>query len=147
MPDAARFGLETAVSVARFDLKLLSYGDIPNAPKGVSMVDADRFLPKAEFEVLIGRVPVAMLADFVRVCAMSKSNRDHRVHFVDCDTVWLQNMQTFEWPPGYIDVSAACVCFAMLFRSSGRRKRLRVYGFSLVSLVHKCLASCCNLFD
>jgi hypothetical protein len=104
LPDQVRIGLETASIIAGFDVVLYTYQDLKSVPSSVSVLPASDLLPLNKFLTLksLG-VKVAVLADYIRVCAMMPSVSAASglltsiafIWFIDCDTTWLRSPAAF----------------------------------------------------
>ena len=97
LPDAAVVGLQTAVHIAKFEVVLLTYQNFENIPSGVVVKSATEYLAEATFKSALQAAHVALLSDYVRLRATvaDGSAYDWRVVFLDCDTVWLKDMTSY----------------------------------------------------
>ena len=103
LTDVVRSGLRSAVEVGGLNVFLLTYGHVPNVLDGIYVADASDYMDVAVFKNALRRVPLPLLADFIRLKAMAASHAPLK-WFLDGDVLWVADVrERIQCPHGVYD--------------------------------------------
>ena len=88
-PDSFLVGLQSACRTAGFQVHLYAYQHLEGIPGGVVLQDAGSVWGREEFDAALdSKVPVQVLADYIRAKALQAAGRGG--WFLDGDAIWLR---------------------------------------------------------
>ena len=115
LPFPLVMGLQSAVDMAHFSVRILCYQSIENLPSGVQPIPCEKYLPLQRVAMLAeSGFPIPIIADFCRASALMEQSG----WLIDCDSMWLRSPEVEVAGPAYGHVFGSMLAGTHTLRKS-----------------------------